>query len=69
MRLLLLAVLACVLAAVVVNSTSRTALAHGGGIDSKGCHNNNKAGNYHCHQGTCAGQTFSSKAAASACHL
>lgn len=68
MRLLLFAGLACLLAAGMLLG-ARPALAHGGGIDSRGCHNDNKAGNYHCHQGSCAGQTFSSKAAASACHL
>ena len=41
---------------------STTAFAHGGGLDSYGCHNNRKVGNYHCHRGTLAGQTFSSKA-------
>jgi hypothetical protein len=39
-----------------------TALAHGGGIDSYGGHNDTKKGNYHAHQGTCAGRTFDSKA-------
>lgn len=23
---------------------------HGGGLDSKGCHNNRKTGSYHCHR-------------------
>lgn len=40
------------------------AVAHGGGLDAYGGHNDNKAGNYHAHQGSCAGQTFPSKAAA-----
>lgn len=40
----------------------RPALAHGGGIDSYGGHNDTKKGNYHSHQGTCAGRTFESKA-------
>lgn len=44
--------------------TSQPLVAHGGGLDGSGCHNNNKAGNYHCHRGPCAGQTFGSKAAA-----
>lgn len=25
-------------------------VAHPGGLDSKGCHNNRKTGDYHCHQ-------------------
>ena len=38
--------------------------AHGGGLDAYGGHRDNKAGNYHAHQGTCAGRTFASKEAA-----
>lgn len=26
-------------------------LAHGGGLDARGCHNNRKTGDYHCHRG------------------
>lgn len=26
-------------------------LAHGGGLNSEGCHNNRKTGDYHCHRG------------------
>jgi len=37
--------------------------AHGGGLDSYGCHNNRKVGNYHCHRGEFEGRTFASKAA------
>ena len=44
--------------------SNRPALAHGGGIDSYGGHNDNKNGNYHSHQGTCAGRTFGSKSEA-----
>ena len=36
--------------------------AHGGGLDSLGCHHNRKAGGYHCHRGVLAGQHFASKA-------
>jgi hypothetical protein len=28
------------------------ALAHGGGLDSDGCHTNRKTGDYHCHRGS-----------------
>ena len=41
-----------------INSAS----AHGGGLDSYGCHHDKKAGLYHCHQGTFKGRTFSSQA-------
>jgi hypothetical protein len=37
------------------------AYGHGGGLDAHGCHNNRKAGGYHCHQGQFAGQSFSSQ--------
>lgn len=39
------------------------ALAHGGGLDSRGCHNDTAAGEYHCHDGSQAGQAFSSESA------
>ena len=45
-----------------VFSSSSFAFAHGGGLDSYGCHNNRKQGGYHCHRGQFAGQSFSSKA-------
>ncbi|MDR1856966.1 MAG: thermonuclease family protein [Desulfovibrio sp.] len=38
------------------------AFAHGGGLDSYGCHHNRKQGNYHCHRGPLAGQEFASQA-------
>jgi len=38
------------------------ASAHGGGLDRYGCHNDRKAGTYHCHRGPCAGKSFSSQA-------
>lgn len=27
------------------------AMAHGGGLNAEGCHNNRKTGDYHCHRG------------------
>lgn len=27
-------------------------LAHGGGLNAEGCHNNRKTGDYHCHRGS-----------------
>ena len=38
--------------------------AHGGGLDSLGCHHDRKHGGYHCHRGPLAGQFFNSKAEA-----
>ena len=40
-----------------------TAIAHGGGLDKYGCHNDRKAGTYHCHRGPCAPKEFASQAA------
>ena len=31
-----------------------TALAHGGGLNAQGCHNNRKTGDYHCHRAPAA---------------
>lgn len=62
-RILLVLVFAILVAGLSIFS-SRPAAAHGGGLDGYGCHNDRKAGSYHCHRGTCAGQSFASKAAA-----
>ena len=45
-------------------AASELARAHGGGLDSLGCHNDRKQGEYHCHRGELAGQSFASKAEA-----
>lgn len=42
--------------------TPDSAIAHGGGLDKYGCHRDNKAGNYHCHRGSCQEKTFTSQA-------
>jgi hypothetical protein len=39
--------LLAILAAIVPSG----ALAHGGGLNAEGCHNNRKTGGYHCHRG------------------
>ena len=31
------------------------AIAHGGGLNKEGCHNNRQTGGYHCHRGAKAG--------------
>ena len=49
---------------VVASVGASGAFAHGGGLDALGCHNDRKAGVYHCHRGAQAGQSFSSKAEA-----
>jgi len=40
--------------------------AHGGRLNSAGCHNQNKDQTYHCHQGPLAGKSFSSRQQAEA---
>ena len=47
-------------------ATVLTAYAHGGGLDKDGCHNDRRAGEYHCHQGPLAEQSFTNKAEAQA---
>jgi len=47
--------------AVIAAGLSRRAEAHGGGLDSLGCHHNRKKGGYHCHRGPLAGQFFDTK--------
>jgi hypothetical protein len=39
------------------------AWAHPGGLDKHGCHNDKKAGDYHCHKGPHDGKSFKSQAA------
>jgi hypothetical protein len=41
--------------------TAVTAYSHDGGLDGYGCHHDRKSGDYLCHQGTLAGQSFASK--------
>lgn len=50
-----------VIFALLLAFSSSPAVAHGGGLDAYGGHNDNKAGNYHAHRGSCAGRTFASK--------
>lgn len=51
----------CITAAVLLG-VSVHGVAHGGGKDDRGCHRDTQAGNYHCHSGPHAGQTFDSPA-------
>jgi hypothetical protein len=41
------------------------AVAHGGGLNAAGCHNDRKNGGYHCHRGSSAGQSSQVRRAAS----
>jgi hypothetical protein len=49
------------IAMVAITVFCQHSLAHGGGTDLYGCHNNSKTGMYECHSGVFAGQVFSSK--------
>jgi len=51
------------LVSVVLLALAGSACAHGGGLDANGCHRDRSVGNYHCHRGPHAGETFPSKAA------
>ena len=44
------------------------AWAHGGGLDARGCHNDTKKGDYHCHQGALKGRSFKSEDTMLAAH-
>ncbi len=39
------------LASCLAIPASSTVYAHGGGLDSEGCHHNRRTGDYHCHRG------------------
>lgn len=47
-------------AAVAASMNFGDALAHGGGLNAQGCHNNHKTGDYHCHNGSSGGAKRSS---------
>lgn len=53
MKKLALALLASVVSAPTI-VVATPALAHGGGLNAQGCHNNRKTGDYHCHRGSSA---------------
>lgn len=58
----LLTLISCFI--ILLLSSPPSLLAHGGGLDSLGCHHDRKHGGYHCHRGPLAGQYFNSKAEA-----
>ena len=51
------------IALAVIALAPTLAWAHGGGLDSHGCHNDKKAGDYHCHKGKHSGASFKNQAA------
>lgn len=48
---LLPSVVAVLLGVGILGAPIAPALAHGGGLNAQGCHNNRKTGDYHCHRG------------------
>ena len=55
-----------VISVVFLSVLSCVSFAHGGRLNSAGCHNQNKDQTYHCHQGPLAGKSFSSRQQAEA---
>lgn len=49
----------------VVGMLPLPALAHPGGLNSEGCHNNRKTGGYHCHRGPSASAATARRAVSS----
>lgn len=47
-------ILALLFSTLVVGAQGSPALAHPGGLNGQGCHNNRKTGGYHCHRGPSA---------------
>ena len=45
------------LALCLVSAPSARVAAHGGGLNSEGCHNDRKRGGYHCHRGSSSPQS------------
>ena len=39
-----------IIAALTLIVTTGSVLAHGGGLNREGCHNDHKRGTYHCHR-------------------
>ena len=48
------------LALCLASASSARLEAHGGGLNSEGCHNNRKTGDYHCHRGSSSSSKSSS---------
>jgi hypothetical protein len=48
------------LALCLASALSAQVEAHGGGLNSEGCHNNRKTGDYHCHRGSSSSSQKSS---------
>lgn len=53
--------IAILLSLFAVVLTAGPVQAHGGGLDTHGCHHDRKNGGYHCHRGPLAGQSFESQ--------
>ena len=48
-----------------VGPTPMSAIAHPGGLNAEGCHNNRKTGGYHCHRGPSATPSSAMRAVSS----
>lgn len=47
--------------ATILMAASQLAVAHGGGLNAEGCHNNRKTGDYHCHRAPAVTATSAAK--------
>jgi endonuclease YncB( thermonuclease family) len=57
-------ILSAIIVLVYIVAAPAMAHAHSGGLDASGCHNDRKAGSYHCHRGKYAGRHYNSKSEA-----
>jgi hypothetical protein len=55
---------ACVCGVLLAGLMQTSASANPGGLNSEGCHNNRKTGDYHCHGGRSSRAAFSAKSQA-----
>ena len=49
----------------VAGATPMAVVAHPGGLNAEGCHNNRKTGGYHCHRGSSSTPSRASRAVGS----
>lgn len=56
---------AFVFASIAAGVPTSPALAHPGGLNAEGCHNNRKTGGYHCHRGPSASPSKALRAVSS----
>ena len=58
-------VFAIIVSVIFLASYSSISFAHGGRLNSEGCHNNRSTGQYHCHRGNSSGSSSSASSSSS----